>query len=119
MFGSTDSRDAAELRRSARVAADSGDWPLAIEQAFRAIALLLAEREIFTTSPGTTAAGFARRASEYFPHAAGQLSAAGNAFDAVRYLSQPGSESDYRALVALDDELRSSRMVYTDAEETR
>lgn len=109
LFGSDDERSAAELRRAAESAAADGQWALAIEEAFRAMARGLAERTILATSPGTTARGFAVAASIAFPHLESQLSAAADAFDSVRYLGGTGSEPVYRALAELERELRNAR----------
>jgi hypothetical protein len=108
LFGIEDERDAAAMRASASAAAATGDWTLAIEELFRAVARGLAERMIVTTSPGTTARDFAARAGRAFPALATDLAAAARAFDEVRYLGRPGSEQAYRTVVALEQTLRSA-----------
>ncbi len=109
MFGKDDSRDSAAMRAAAAEAAARGDWTVAVEETFRAIARALAERTIVTTTPGTTAHDFATRAGTEFPDAAAELEAAATAFDAVRYLGRPGTEADYRMIAELDRRLLASR----------
>jgi hypothetical protein len=109
LFGRDDERSAEEMRRAGDAAASVGDWSLAIEECFRAIARGLAERTIVATTPGTTAHGFASRAGTAFPALAVDLETAATAFDRVRYLGEPGEEADYRAVAALEGELRSAR----------
>jgi len=97
------------LRRSAAEAARAADWPLAIEEQFRAIAVALHERTLVDVHPGTTATEFAAQASRAAPaHAAG-LRQAARTFDEVRYLDRPGSEAGYRQLLDLDGELERLR----------
>jgi uncharacterized protein DUF4129 len=109
LFGEGEERTADELRRSARAAASSGDWAVAIEELFRSIARRMGERVLVTTNPGTTAHGFAAQASEVFPEYAGRLRDSASVFDGVRYLGKPGSEEDYATLVTLEGELRDAR----------
>lgn len=105
LFGSLDQRSSAEMRAAASNAASTGDWSLACEEIFRAVARGLAERTVLTVSPGTTAHDFAARAGLAFPQAGAALSSAANIFDRVRYLGQAGTEPEYHALAALDAEL--------------
>ncbi len=109
LFGSDDTRTAAELRASAAAAASGGDWVLAIEEQFRAVAVSLDERTLVTLSPGTTATEFAARAGFVVPAEAEALRTAARAFDEVRYLGRAGTESGYQLLVALDQRLQSLR----------
>jgi hypothetical protein len=109
LFGEDDQRDATAMRRAAEDAARAGDYTLAIEECFRAIARGLAERTIVTVTPGTTAVGFASRASTSFPPFSDRLSAAATSFDGVRYLGVIGTEEAYRELADLDGDLASSR----------
>jgi hypothetical protein len=108
LFGENDSRTSDELRRAARAAAANGDWTLAIEELYRATARGLSERTIVTVMPGTTAHGFATRASTSFPAEQGRLHTAADAFDAVRYLGAVGTEAQYLDLDALDRSLAAS-----------
>ena len=109
LFGDDDSRDAARMRADAAAAASRGDYTLAIEEMFRAIARGLAERTVVTTTPGTTARGFAAQAGTAFPDFAPQLLASATAFDDVRYLGRDGTEAQYRAVATLEGQLRSAR----------
>ncbi len=116
LFGTDDDRSAEAMRRAADAAASAGDWALAIEESFRAIARGLAERTILATTPGTTAHGFAARAGAAFPALVPQLAAAADTFDRVRYLAKAGTEDEYRAVAALERELRSARVPLATAE---
>ncbi|MEX1078702.1 MAG: DUF4129 domain-containing protein [Homoserinimonas sp.] len=109
LFGRDDERSAEQMRRAADAAASSGDWALAIEEAYRAIARGLAERTILATTPGTTAHGFSARAGAAFPALDDELAAAADTFDRVRYLGRPGTEAEYLAVTALERELRTAR----------
>jgi hypothetical protein len=109
VFGSDDTRTAAELRASAAGAARAGDWVAAIEELFRAIAQSLDERTIVTVTPGTTATEFANLAAEALPQERERLIAAARVFDEVRYLDRPGTESQYQQLVALDTSLLQAK----------
>lgn len=109
LFGEDDQRDATAMRRAAEDAARAGDYTLAIEERFRAIARGLAERTIVTVTPGTTAVGFAVRASTSFPPFTDRLAAAAASFDGVRYLGVIGTEVAYGELTGLDGDLAASR----------
>ncbi|MFF1633636.1 DUF4129 domain-containing protein [Leifsonia sp. NPDC058248] len=109
VFGADDTRSAAELRASAAAAAHGGDWIVATEELFRAIAQSLDERTIVTVSPGTTATEFAARAAVVAPAERERLAAAARAFDDVRYLGRAGTEAHYQQLVALDQSLQQFR----------
>lgn len=111
LFGRDDERSAGDIRRAATEAAAQGDWALAIEESFRAIARGLAERTVLATSPGTTAHGFAGRAGTAFPELATRLASAAGAFDRVRYLGQDGTEDEFRMVAALEQELRVARAI--------
>ncbi|MET0933002.1 MAG: DUF4129 domain-containing protein [Mycetocola sp.] len=106
LFGDDDRRTASELRQAAAAAASAGDWTLAVLEQFRAVARGLAERTIVLVSPGTTAHDFAGRASTAFPAASGDLAAAADVFDRVRYLGQDGTPDDYDRLRRLDGRLQ-------------
>lgn len=109
IFGDDDERDAAAIRRAAADAAAAGSWDLAIEEMFRSIARSLTERAILSTTPGTTATGFATGASRYFPDLIAEFSSAGEEFDAVRYLGRDGSAEGYARIEALERTVRSRR----------
>ena len=109
VLGADDARTAAELRASAAAAARAADWVTAIEEQFRAIAVGLDERTLVRVTPGTTATEFAARAAAVAPAEGEALREAARAFDDVRYLDRPGSESRYQQLVALDGRLQQVR----------
>jgi hypothetical protein len=109
LFGDDDDRSAARIRQDAEAAARRGDFATAIAEMFRAIARGLAERTIVTTTPGTTARDFAARAGAVFPELGARLVESAVAFDAVRYLGRDGSQQQYRAIAALESDLRAAR----------
>lgn len=113
LFGDDEERDAESLRKAASAAAANRDWTLAIEELFRSLARVLAERVLVSTDPGTTAHGFAARAGAVFPDHFSRLSASATVFDNVRYLDKQGTEADYMALVELERELRTARRAAT------
>ncbi|WP_105035843.1 DUF4129 domain-containing protein [Cryobacterium aureum] len=108
LFGTIDQRSSTEMRAAAEAAASAGDWSLACEEIFRALARGLAERTVLSVTPGTTAHDFAARAQQAFPASGPALALAADTFDRVRYLEQAGTETDYRTLAALEVELRSA-----------
>jgi hypothetical protein len=109
LFGDDDDRSAARIRQDAEAAAANGDFSAALVEMFRAVARGLAERTIVTTTPGTTARDFARRAGLVFPDLGGRLVDSAAVFDGVRYLGRPGTEEQYRAMASLEGALRSAR----------
>ncbi|MCW2601780.1 MAG: hypothetical protein JWM02_3609 [Frankiales bacterium] len=109
LFGDEDERDSDTLRGAAERAAASGDYSTAIAEIFRSLARGLSERTVVTTFPGTTAAGFARQAAGPFPAFADALHATADAFDAVRYLGQVGTEQQWRDAAALERDIRKAR----------
>jgi hypothetical protein len=109
LFDDGDVRDAVTLRSAAEAAARTADWPLAIEERFRALVRGLLERGLVRVHPGTTAHGMADAAARAFPAAAGRLESAAADFDGVRYLARAGSEAAYRRVAELDAELAASR----------
>ncbi|MFZ2964893.1 MAG: DUF4129 domain-containing protein, partial [Rhodoglobus sp.] len=58
---------------------------------------------------GTTAHDFAARAGRAFPALAERLAGSAVAFDDVRYLGREGRQEQYRAIAALEADLRSAR----------
>ncbi|RXZ67205.1 DUF4129 domain-containing protein [Agromyces albus] len=108
LFDDHDRRDLATLHRSALAAAARGDWPLAIEERFRAIVRGIVERDLVRVHPGTTARGFTDAAALPFPEHATALHAAAAEFDGVRYLGRDGSQDAYERLTALERDLGAS-----------
>jgi uncharacterized protein DUF4129 len=109
IFGDHDERSAARIRQDAERAATAGDFSTAIAELFRAIARGLAEREVLTTFPGTTATDFAARSGSVFPSHADRLRLAAQDFDGVRYLDRVGTAEQYAAMAALERDLRTAR----------
>lgn len=109
LFGEDDDRSAEQMRKDAERAASAGDYSLAIAELFRAIARGLAEREVLTTFPGTTANDFAARAGRVFPGHADRLRDAARVFDGVRYLDRVGTREQYTTIAELERELRTAR----------
>jgi hypothetical protein len=108
LFGENDDRGSQQLRAAAESRAAEGDYSAAIAEMFRAIARGLAERTIVTTSPGTTAHDFARRAAIAFPDLSAGLSGAATLFDEVRYLGRSGSLAGYTSVAELERTLRTT-----------
>lgn len=108
LFGTVDERSSTEMRTAAEAAASAGNWSLAVEEMFRALARGLAERTVLSVTPGTTAHDFAARARLAFPAYDTALSQAATTFDRVRYLEQAALELEYRALASLESELRGA-----------
>ena len=109
LFGEDDERDAAAMRRDAQAAAARSDWSTAIAEMFRAVARGLAERGVLSTTPGTTASGFAARASEALPALGERFVASATAFDEVRYLGREGTQAQYEQVAALEADVRRAR----------
>jgi len=85
------------------------DWPLAIEERFRAIVRGLVDRDLVQVHPGTTARGFADAATPRFPEFAAELRAAAAGFEGVRYLGRAGDAADYERATALEVRLSQAR----------
>lgn len=109
LFGADDRRSAAEMRRAAEGAMARGDWSLAVLERFRAVARGLDERTLVAVFPGTTATGFAVNAGRVFPSELGELQAAAELFDAVRYADEAATREDALSIAALDDRLAAAR----------
>lgn len=109
LFDDGDLRDLAALRRAAAAAAAAADWPLAIEERFRAIVRGLVDRDLVQVHPGTTARGFADAATRRFPEHAAELRAAAAGFEGVRYLGRAGDAADYQRATALEGRLSQAR----------
>ena len=108
LFDDHDRRDLAALRRAANAAAEAGDWPLAIEERYRAIVRGVVDRDLVRVHPGTTAHGVADAASVPFPAHGDALRSAAADFDAVRYLGRSGSRERYEELTRLEAELAAA-----------
>lgn len=108
LFGETDRRSAAQIRRAAAAAAAAGDYSLAVIERFRALARGLAERTIIVLDPGSTAREATARASAAFPAHAAALARSAALFDAVRYLDGSASAADWEFLSELDHTLENT-----------
>jgi hypothetical protein len=98
---------AAEHRGAAERCAAAGDWAPSIRHRLRAVARQLEESETLEPAPGRTANELARDAGAALPPLASALSCAAATFNDVSYGGLPGTETGYRALTELDDQLRS------------
>jgi len=67
------------------------------------------ERNISTTTPGTTARDFAARTGAAFPPLAERLVESAASFDGVRYLGRSGTLAEYGAMASLERDLRASK----------
>ncbi|MCD2444017.1 DUF4129 domain-containing protein [Agromyces sp. SYSU K20354] len=109
LFDEGDLRDLAALRRAATAAAAAGDWPLAIEERFRAIVRGLVDRDLVHVHPGTTAGAFADAATRALPEDEIGIRAAAAGFEGVRYLGHPGDAAEYERITALETRLAAAR----------
>ncbi|WP_022893586.1 DUF4129 domain-containing protein [Agromyces subbeticus] len=114
LFDDHDRRDLETLRRAASGAAAAGDWPLAIEERFRALVRGLVDRDVVTVHPGTTARGFSVAAAKSFPGLGTALESAARDFDGVRYLGRGGSADDYERLTTLERDIAGARPASAD-----
>ncbi len=78
-------RTAAEHRRLARAANESGAWDEAVVEGMRALAAGLVERQLVDDMPAATAHEVITLAAPRFPSYAERLEAAATAFDETRY----------------------------------
>jgi hypothetical protein len=98
-----------EHRDAAERALSEGAYGPAIVEAFRAVAARAVQRGIIDERPGRTAHELAGDLGPVFPAHADELAAASALFDRVFYGDQPATGADARALLDLDDRLRSAR----------
>jgi hypothetical protein len=97
---------AAEHRATAEQAAAAGNWAAAVRHRLRAVARQLEENGVLDPVPGRTATELARDAGRAVPNLAAELLLAADAFNDVTYGERPGTESAYRMIADLDDQLR-------------
>jgi len=97
---------AAEHRSSADAFAAAGDYPSAIIERVRAIAVDLESRQILPPRPGRTAAELGAEAAGAIPAEATALGHATRLFDDVRYGGRPGSQAGYEQVRDLDLRIR-------------
>ncbi len=102
---------AAEYRRRAVGAATLGRWDDVVLDGYRAITQGVVERTILDDLPGRTADEVARDLAPVFPVHADGLRSAAVAFDAVRYGHLAAEEGPARAVLALEDGVRTTRPI--------
>jgi hypothetical protein len=102
LFGSQE-LSAAQHRSIAEQYAAQGDWSAAIRHRVRALARGLEETGVLDAVPGRTATELARDAAAALPALSTELHSAANTFNDVTYGEQPGTESAYLAIAALDE----------------
>lgn len=100
---------AEQHRTAAESALTDGAFDRAVVEAFRALAVRAVRRGVAEERPGLTAHELATELGPAFPDQAERLRAASVLFDLVFYGDQPASAGDARAVLALDDELRTAR----------
>ncbi|BBX28892.1 DUF4129 domain-containing protein [Mycolicibacterium alvei] len=93
---------AAQHRSIAEQYAAQGDWSAAIRHRVRALARHLEETGVLDAVPGRTATELARDAAAALPGLSAELFSAATIFNDVAYGEQPGTESAYRQIAALD-----------------
>lgn len=101
--------DAAAYRVRAQSAAREGNWDTVVLDGYRAVVASAVERTILDELPGRTAHEASLDLSRAFPAEGDALRASADRFDAVRYGHDPASETDARAVLALDDRLARTR----------
>jgi hypothetical protein len=100
---------AAEHRATAeRFAADS-NWAAAIRHRLRAVARQLEENGTLNAEPGRTANELARDTAKFLPELTAELADAAASFNDATYGKRPGTESAYRNIAELDEQIRSRR----------
>jgi len=102
-------RSAAEHRATAERYAAEGIWAAAIRHRLRAVARQLEEGGALTTVPGRTANELARETAKFLPELESELGDAAASFNDVAYGERPGTESGYRNIAELDEQIRSRR----------
>lgn len=104
-------RTAQEHRDLAASHAARGDYREAGQERFRAVVRELESRGVLDPRPGRTADEVAWEAGALVPHLRDALVRGARLFDDLRYGERPADADEYAVLVALDDEVRTSRLV--------
>jgi len=102
---------AAEHRRRATAAAETGDWKTAVIERMRAIARGLEQRALLDPRPGRTADELAAEAGRMLPAASDLLATAATTFDAVAYGDRTATTDDYEVIRRADDAATAARPV--------
>jgi hypothetical protein len=100
---------AAELRSRAEAALAEGRNAEALVDGFRALAVRQVERGRLEDNPGTTAQEAARALSGAYPDQRSRVDVSALLFDSVLYGDRPASHGQAVDVLALDDELGSTR----------
>lgn len=108
LFGATE-LSAAEHRATAERFAADGNWGAAIRHRLRAVARQLEESGVLTAVPGRTANELARDTAKFLPELTAELADAAASFNDVTYGGRPGTETAYRDIAELDEQIRSRR----------
>lgn len=103
-------RSAREHRRLAEAAFASEDWRTATIEGMRALTAELVEREVVPDAPALTVGEVVARSVPRYAEAgiAAQLTEAGRVFDETVYGDRPATRARARALLDLDERLRSA-----------
>ncbi len=108
LFGSAE-LSAAEHRATAERFAAEANWSAAIRHRLRAVARQLEESGVLNAVPGRTANELGRDAARFLPELTSELADAAVSFNDVTYGERPGTESAYRGIAELDEQIRSRR----------
>lgn len=98
-----------DLRARAEAALADGRPAEALVDAFRALALRQIERGRIDDLPGATAHELSGSLGEAFPPLRDRVGEAGRSFDLVLYGERPATDTQARAVLALDDQLVGTR----------
>ena len=98
-------RTAAEHRRLARAAYDTGAWDDAVVEGMRALAAGLVERQLVDDVPAATAHEVTSLAAPRFPSYADRLESAATAFDETRYGDHRANRERASAMLELESAL--------------
>ncbi len=101
----TSAAPAAEHRRLARVAHESGDWDEAVVEGMRALAAGLVERQLVDDVPAATAHEVTALAAPRFPSFADRLEVAATVFDETRYGDRRATRERAAEMLDLDSAL--------------
>lgn len=99
---------AADYRRRAQAARQSGDRRTAVLDGYRAVVAGAVERFVLDDRPGATAREIAAELGRVFPAEAPALGSAAAVFDAVRYGGEGASPADADTVLALEERLRAA-----------
>lgn len=98
-------RAASDYRGRSEEYAAAGEWAAAVRDRFRAVVRELEVATILDVRPARTAWEAAYRASRALPDCAEVLRAGAETFNAVVYGDRPATETAYRQLVTLDEQV--------------